>query len=130
VHVNVNIENLQDGGRVTCRGIYVRRGDTHTNNTYEKLVLPYIAFPVYIVDVTINILVICYNLKVNLSRYSHAVYKGERKYIYNTFLASALDGVNGRSQAPAAPYRRRKYLRYSLGKGLDGPQSWSGHRGQ
>jgi hypothetical protein len=48
-------------------------------------VLPYIAFPVYIVDVTINI--ICYNLKVNLSRYSHAVYKGERKYIYNTFLA-------------------------------------------
>jgi hypothetical protein len=40
--------------------------------------------------------------KVNLSRYRHAGDKGERSYGSYSFLTSALDGVSGASQAPAA----------------------------
>jgi hypothetical protein len=42
-------------------------------------------------------LLIC---KVKLSRYRHAVTKGERKYISYTLLTSALDGVCGGRDAP------------------------------
>jgi hypothetical protein len=46
------------------------------------------------------------------------------------FLTSALDGLSGQRHAPAALYARGKHPRYSLDGRVDGPQSWSGHRGQ
>jgi hypothetical protein len=65
--------------------------------------------------------------KVKLSCYRHTGDKGDRMYSSYSFLTSAVDG--GQCHAPVALYTRGKDHRYPLDRRLDGPQSWSGHRG-
>jgi hypothetical protein len=55
--------------------------------------------------------------------------QGERKYNTFSYLTSELDGVSGQRHDPAELYPG-KDPRYPLYRRQDGPQSWSGHRGQ
>jgi hypothetical protein len=59
----------------------------------------------------------------------HAGAKGEKKYSSYSFLTSALDGVRGQRQSPAALYSQERYSRYLLDRRLGRPQIRSGHRG-
>jgi len=69
-----------------------------------------------------------WKLKVKLSRYHHAGAKRERKCRSYSFFTSALDG--GQRHTTAALYPRKKDPQYPLYRGLGGPQSCYGHRGQ
>jgi hypothetical protein len=51
------------------------------------------------ISTTINIII---SKVKKLSHYHHAGVKGERRHSSFSILASALDGVNGQHQAPAA----------------------------
>jgi hypothetical protein len=54
---------------------------------------------------------------------------GERRYCSYSFLTSALDGGEWSTSRPDRAMPRGKDPRYPLYRRLDGPQSWSGHRG-
>jgi hypothetical protein len=54
--------------------------------------------------------------------------RGEEISSYS-FLTLALDGASGQRHAPAV-FTPGKGSRCPLNRGLDGPQSWSGHYGK
>jgi hypothetical protein len=62
---------------------------------------------------------------ISCTRYTPWRHIGERMCSSYSYLTSALDGISGQRQAPAALYP----FRYPVDKRLGGPQSRSGRRG-
>jgi hypothetical protein len=69
-------------------------------------------------------------IKIEPSRYAMQMPRGRGSLSPTHFFTSALNRVSGEICPPAVLFTRGKDPQYPLDKKVDGPQRWSGHRGQ